>query len=168
MDEENSRSLFEKCGTLRYMAPEVGECLNVSYAAFALDFHKLFLNPLCISPRSGLALGYGIEADVFSLGMILWEIAALKKPFNKVKSAAEFEALVFQKDTRPKIGKKWPKAYSNLISECWSRDAQQRPTTSVVKSILAAIVEEQSRRPTKSGSLGKSLRSSIARRVTWD
>ena len=123
---------------------------------------------MCISLLPGLGLGYGLEADVFSLAIILWEIAALKKPFNKVKSAAEFEALVFEKDSRPKIGKKWPKAYSNLIKECWSRDAEQRPTTSVVKSILVAVVEEQSRRNTSGSSLGKSLRSSIARRVTWD
>ena len=141
VDENKPNSLFEKCGTLRYMATEVG-----------------------------LGFGYGLEADVFSFGMILWEVCALKKPFCKIKSAAEFEDTVFVKNLRPKMKRKWNEALKNLISECWSQDPQERPVMSVVKSIIAALTEEFSRRDARgsSNSLGKSLRRSIARRVTWD
>lgn len=119
---------------------------------------------------SGLGIGYGLEADVFSFGIILWEISALKKPFSKVKSASEFERLVFEKNSRPKISKRWPRSLQDLIVKCWSTDPQERLGTSVVNSTLAAlVVQEQSKKNTSSGnSLTKSLRSSITRRVTWD
>eukprot|EP00568_Trieres_chinensis_P009063 CAMPEP_0183314746 /NCGR_PEP_ID=MMETSP0160_2-20130417/49439_1 /TAXON_ID=2839 ORGANISM="Odontella Sinensis, Strain Grunow 1884" /NCGR_SAMPLE_ID=MMETSP0160_2 /ASSEMBLY_ACC=CAM_ASM_000250 /LENGTH=93 /DNA_ID=CAMNT_0025480145 /DNA_START=1 /DNA_END=279 /DNA_ORIENTATION=- len=42
-------------GTLRYMAPEVAKCKN-----------------------------YGLEVDVYSFGMLLWEICKWKKPFHKM------------------------------------------------------------------------------------
>lgn len=110
-----------------------------------------------------------MEADVFSFGIMLWEISALKKPFSKVKSAQEFEKLVFEKNTRPKISKRWPKSLQDLIMKCWSTDPQERYGTSVVKSLLTALVQEQLKKNRGSGnSLAKSLRSSIARRVTWD
>jgi len=138
--EDAPQSLLEKCGTLRYMAPEVG-----------------------------LGIGYGLEADVFSFGIMLWEISALKKPFSKVKSAQEFEKLVFEKNTRPKISKRWPKSLQDLILKCWSTDPQERYGTSVVKSLLTALVQDQLKKNRGSGnSLAKSLRSSITRRVTWD
>jgi hypothetical protein len=124
--------------------------------------------PIDMAPEVGLGLGYGLEADVFSFGIMLWEVCSLKKPFSKVKSAEEFEALVFEKDTRPKIKKSWNVALKNLIEECWSRDPKQRPAMSVVKSILVALGHDLSKRHANGSSFGKSLRSSIARRVTWD
>jgi len=109
-----------------------------------------------------------MEVDVFSFGIMLWEVCALKKPFAKIQSAAEFEKVVFTKDSRPKLKRKWPEALKNLISECWSRDPKKRPTMSVVKSILAASVESGSTKNRGGNSFGKSLRSSITRRVSWD
>ena len=56
-DESNDpKLLYDMCGTLRYMAAEV---------------------------RSGH--GYGKEVDVYSFGILLWEMCALKKPFASVK-----------------------------------------------------------------------------------
>jgi hypothetical protein len=117
---------------------------------------------------SGLALGYGIEADTYSFGMLLWEICSLKKPFSKVKSAYEFETLVFTKNTRPKLGKKWPVPLKDLTSRCWSKDPTERPAMSLVKSTLTAMVQELSTRPVAGNSFTKNIRSSITRRMTWD
>jgi len=139
VEEENPKPLHDRCGTLRYMAPEVG-----------------------------LALGYGIEADTYSFGMLLWEICSLKKPFSKVKSANEFETLVFTKSKRPKLRKKWPVPLKDLTSQCWSKDPTERPAMSVVKSTLTAMAQELSTRPLAGNSFTKSIRSSITRRMTWD
>jgi len=48
--------LYDRAGTLRYMAPEVG-----------------------------LDVGHGLPADVYSFSILLWEIFAVKKPFGKIK-----------------------------------------------------------------------------------
>ncbi|KAL3779661.1 hypothetical protein HJC23_006817 [Cyclotella cryptica] len=52
---EEPQLLHDYCGTLRYMAPEVG-----------------------------LYLGYGREVDVYSFGIMLWEVCALRKPFSSI------------------------------------------------------------------------------------
>lgn len=164
---KTSQTLFlrsvEPCGTWPQKVRDRNQ-----YALLFL-FELVILRHIII-PTVGLGFGYGLEADVFSFGMILWEVCALKKPFCNIKSAAEFEDTVFVKNLRPKMKRKWNEALKNLISECWSPDPQERPVISVVKSIIAALTEEFSRRDARgnSNSLGKSLRRSIARRVTWD
>ena len=49
--------LYDRCGTTRYMSPEIG-----------------------------LSLGYGLEVDVYSFGVLLWEMCALKVPFIHQKA----------------------------------------------------------------------------------
>ena len=60
VDEKDPKSLYEKCGTLRYMAPEVGECLEKSRYHFSLQYSmiKLLLNHFVhfalTRPRTGI------------------------------------------------------------------------------------------------------------------
>lgn len=112
----------------------------------------------------GMRLGYGKEVDVYSLGILLWEIVALKKPFASVKSADDFKEKVFIKGDRPKLGKYWPDDLKDTMQKCWSSVPSERPTMQYVKSMLAASVCELTNKPVKatSSSLRSSLRSSFA------
>ena len=84
-DADNPKGvLFDKCGTPRYMALEVG-----------------------------LSLGYGFESDVYSFGILLWAICALDTPFSSITSADVFESAVFKKGERPPLGDHWPKSVKN-------------------------------------------------------
>ena len=134
-DGSNDHLLYDKCGTPRYMAPEVG-----------------------------LMKGYGINADVYSFGILLWEICALKKPFAKIKSAGEFHKAVFEKGERPKVGKKWPKNLQETATSCWSTNPKDRPTMANVKTMLTALVRET----TNNGGDANLRKSSMFRRFTWD
>ncbi|KAL7537171.1 hypothetical protein ACHAWF_005680 [Thalassiosira exigua] len=132
---EGERPLYDVCGTPRYMAPEVG-----------------------------LEQGYGASADVYSFGILLWEICALKKPFGNVKSASEFHKMVFEKGSRPKVGKHWPEVLKGLIPRCWSSFPGERPDMSHVKTMLSAL--ERATTP-NGGSRNNGLRkSSMFRRLT--
>lgn len=114
------------------------------------------------------ALGYGKEVDVYSLGILLWEICAARKPFSNVKSAEDFEKKVFTKGERPKPGKYWPQYLKDLLKKCWSCDPKERPTMSHTKSVLTAAVSElktQSTQNFDSNSMRKSL---ISKRLTWN
>jgi len=101
--------LYDICGTPRYMAPEVG-----------------------------LEQGYALPADVYSFGILLWEICSLTKPFGKVKSAAEFHKVVFEKGARPKLPKVWSPVLRDLMTGCWSPDVADRPEMAQVRGILTA------------------------------
>lgn len=105
-------AILHRCGTPRYMAPEVGT-----------------------------GLGYSLRADVYSFGVLLWEVCALRKPFDHIKSSAEFEKSVFVNGERPPLGNWWPKIVNGLISSCWSVTPRKRPTMLDVKSALQQAMD---------------------------
>lgn len=110
-EEENPEGLlYDRCGTPRYMAPEVG-----------------------------LSLGYGKESDVYSFGVLLWEICAFAKPFAHITSSTAFERAVFKGGERPPVEPHWPKAARVLMAGCWHAQPGSRPTITEVRSSLAAL-----------------------------
>ena len=84
-------------GSLRYMAPEVAD-----------------------------ALPYNHKADVYSFGIILWELNAGKKPFAGLTREMFYEQVVHGGE-RPPLNNKWPPELCKLISSCWSIEIDDRP-----------------------------------------
>jgi len=107
-EKRKGELLYEMCGTFRYMAPEVG-----------------------------LSFGYGTKADVYSFGVLLWEMCAWTKPYPTVTSFDEFERYVFMGGKRPMIKEFWPKTLKEMISSCWSAAPSERPTMLDVKFSLS-------------------------------
>jgi serine/threonine protein kinase len=107
--------LTETCGTRRYMAPEVA-----------------------------LKLGYGKEVDVYSFGMLLWEICAMEKPFDSIQSVDDFHDLVVLCGSRPPLNNDplWTRSLKQLMSRCWSTDPYDRPDMSQVKSMLCVVLRD--------------------------
>lgn len=134
-NSQESHLLYDRCGTPRYMAPEVG-----------------------------LESGYGLPADVYSFGILLWEICALKKPFGTVKSADDFHKSVFEKGSRPSLKNYWPRVLAETMSNCWSTFPMSRPAMSHVKSMLAAHVLELSLQQKNGGRKDNLRRSSMFKR----
>lgn len=120
-----------------------------------------------MAPEVGLEKGYSLPADVYSFGILLWEICALKKPFSNVRSADEFHKTVFEKGARPKLGKYWADSLKELILGCWNEDPDSRPDMTYVKSMLAAHARHLSIQQQRGGDKSSSLRKSwVPRRFT--
>lgn len=113
LETTKPRYLYDHCGTPRYMSPE-----------------------------NGLNLGYGLPADVYSFGILLWEIWSLKKPFCNIKSIGQFEKAVFSKGLRPKLSTQWPADLLAIMSNCWSESAQDRPDMHHVAASVLDIAKE--------------------------
>lgn len=64
-------------------------------------------------------------SEVYSFGMIVYEIMAKKYPFEKVDHFKMMHDVVFLKK-RPEIPPFVPKAYKNLIEACWNDDPGDR------------------------------------------
>ena len=78
------------------------------------------------------------RCDMFSYGMILYEIYAHEVPFSELKS--EIEVALFIRDKkRPSIPSKLPKYLKTLIAQCWEHSAYDRPTSSDILMVRPSI-----------------------------
>ena len=69
---------------------------------------------------------YTEKVDVYSYGIILWEIAARTPPYQNIKGFMVADMVVLN-DFRPKIPKDTPPFFARLVRKCWDRQPQKRP-----------------------------------------
>ena len=98
----------EVCGTLRYMAPEI------------MRGEK-----------------YTTAADVYSYGVVLWELATLQRPFDKFKTAKTFIEQVAHYDLRPNLSAIQSVPLRRIIEQCWNPDPTKRPSMARVTKSLS-------------------------------
>ena len=80
-----------------------------------------------MAPEVALHRAYDERCDVYSLGLLLWEIFALERPFDGF-DVSDMNSLVVKKGQRPTIDGDWPEATADLVRHCWSEDPKTRPS----------------------------------------
>jgi len=82
---------------------------------------------------------YNLSADVYSFGILLWEICTLEKPFEGY-TETEHTNFVLNMGRRPKLDggavKGWPTEVMGLMKKCWDQDLHQRPNFGKVLEAL--------------------------------
>lgn len=78
---------------------------------------------------------YNQSADIYSFGIILWQICELETPF-KSYDMVQFRKKVVNGGTRPKMNKKWPASLCVLLARCWTTDLEQRPSSEETMDII--------------------------------
>ncbi|URD75086.1 TyrKc [Musa troglodytarum] len=99
-------------GTYRWMAPEVIE-------------HK----------------PYDHKADVFSFGIVMWELLTAKLPYEYL-TPLQAAVGVVQKGLRPTLPKNTHPKLDELLQKCWQQDPAARPDFSEILEILQLIAKE--------------------------
>jgi serine/threonine protein kinase len=99
-------------GTARALAPTIGG--------------RIVGNPIWLAPEVMRNEEYTEKADVYSYGIILWEIFSRQFPFGN-KTVYQIELDVVE-GKRPEFPNDCPPFYSELASDCWHPDPSCRPT----------------------------------------
>ena len=78
--------------------------------------------------------------DVYSFGILLYQILALEAPFEGL-TIKSFPKLVYEKGSRPVPDSKWPAEITALVHRCWSARIRNRPPMAEVESVLAREID---------------------------
>jgi hypothetical protein len=79
---------------------------------------------------------YGLSADVYSFGILLWELCSLQKAFTGMTKEEHLE-LVVGSQVRPKLSAiEGSSSLKKLIQSCWSHESRKRPSFSDVRDQL--------------------------------
>uniref|UniRef100_A0A0E0L4Q6 Protein kinase domain-containing protein n=1 Tax=Oryza punctata TaxID=4537 RepID=A0A0E0L4Q6_ORYPU len=83
---------------------------------------------------------YGRKVDVYSFGLILWELFSGSIPYEEMTPLQAAFAVV-NKNLRPVIPSSCPAPLRLLIEQCWSCQPEKRPEFSQVVQILKSLKE---------------------------
>lgn len=111
---ESTIACSGQAGTVKYMAPEIAQCDK-----------------------------YGVSADVYSFGILLWELVTLRTVYKGFKTRQDvLRASV--SGQRPSLRALPPhKKLRKLVNACWHHDPSKRPSAGKIHAKLKAILNEE-------------------------
>ena len=84
--------------------------------------------PAYLAPEIYMNKEYSKSSDVYSFGLIIYEILSGEKPFTNVISPKGIKQIILDEESRPQIPETICESYRNLIERCWSQKPELRPT----------------------------------------
>lgn len=122
-----------------------------------------------MAPEVGSSRSYDLSADVYSFGVLLWEICALTQPFSNITTMKQYYELIVKEHHRPKLSAVKHHGLRKLIAACWSANPASRPTfTSIIQQLelLCGIVDHEKKTNVVESSNNSVFRFSATRRTS--
>lgn len=82
---------------------------------------------------------YTVKADIYSFGVILYEMLTRKQFFEEERFFSKMESRIIAGE-RPALPACYPELDA-LIRECWASDADARPTFDIIIEKIAKIIK---------------------------
>ncbi|XP_061401629.1 mitogen-activated protein kinase kinase kinase 7-like [Musca vetustissima] len=83
---------------------------------------------------------YTEKCDIFSWGIVLWEVLSRQKPFKDVDNTYSIMWKI-HKGERPPIVPEWPLPIQNLMTSCWETRPDLRPSMQLVVEVMNELVQ---------------------------
>ena len=102
--------------------------------------------PLWMAPEIACATRYDSQADIFSFGIILYEVIKRDVPYTERTDLNGFNLAleVAIKGLRPTIEEDWHPGLKSLLRDCYEMMPSNRPTFSQLVLRLKGIIESMS------------------------
>lgn len=98
-------------------------------------------NPTWSAPEMLSKKKYSGKVDVYSFGVILWEMLTREFFFGHIKFMSELEDMI-RAGQRPDIPQEAPLPYKILVGTCWAQDPTKRPSFSDVRKVLSKLASD--------------------------
>jgi serine/threonine protein kinase len=110
----------------------------------AEEMRKIRGSPAFMSPEALLGQELTPKTDVYSFGMILWELVSDKSPYDdlRIESFEQLIDVICVRKIREKVPAHLPPTLRQLIESCWQSDPSHRPSfLSLINLLETAILE---------------------------
>ncbi|KAK3741813.1 hypothetical protein QZH41_010450, partial [Actinostola sp. cb2023] len=95
-----------------------------------------------MAPEVFEGTNYTEKCDVYSFGIILWEMITRRRPFEDMAGSPAFRIMwAVHGGQRPPLIKNIPKPIENLMTSCWGKDPQRRPSFSQIVVFLSHLMK---------------------------
>lgn len=81
---------------------------------------------------------WSAKADIYSLGMVLYEITSSKIPYEEFHNQLEVMARIIS-NSRPTIHPTCPFLMKRIIERCWDSESENRPTSTELVDMLSTL-----------------------------
>lgn len=96
-----------------------------------------------IAPEIFKGTAFSKNSDVYSMGMVMWELTSGCKPFANIEHNISLIDDIIN-GTRPEITDDTPDCFGNLIKSCWHYNPTERPSISeICKTIDDWLIMEK-------------------------
>ena len=124
-----------------YYTMDISECILVililSLWIASIYFAIKRYNNIII--QVALQKPYSEKVDVYSFGVLLWQMITLQKPYSYNNTNVIFGRVVLNGE-RPVISSNFPKYINELLTQCWDRDSNNRPDFNSIVHTLEEVL----------------------------
>jgi hypothetical protein len=123
---------------------EVGLIKFKKYAALVSNYtcKTAWTSPELLQEKGATPTKAQGSDDVYSFGIVLWELLTRQEPFPG-NTRAQLLTQIVENGLRPEIPLTVPSKLAQILKSCWNREATTRPTFQLIIPTIETILEQK-------------------------